>query len=48
MAEPQIGLITEVGDLGLGFDPLSKKDQETINESFKQKEDKKEKDKESK
>ena len=27
-----IGLITEQGDLGLGFDPLSQKDQELLNE----------------
>lgn len=28
----QIGVITEQGDLGLGFDPLSKKDSQTIKE----------------
>ena len=27
-----IGLITEQGDLGLGFDPLSQKDQELLKE----------------
>ena len=26
----QIGIITEIGDLGLGFDPLSEQDQEKI------------------
>ena len=30
-----IGLITEQGDLGLGFDPLSQKDQELLNEQNK-------------
>lgn len=30
---PQIGAITEQGDLGLGFDPLNSKDQNTYNES---------------
>lgn len=28
----QVGLITEQGDLGLGFDPLSQKDQQALNE----------------
>ena len=27
-----IGIITEQGDLGLGFDPLSQKDQEILKE----------------
>ena len=27
-----IGIITEQGDLGLGFDPLSQKDQESLKE----------------
>ena len=27
-----IGIITEQGDLGLGFDPLSQKDQELLKE----------------
>ena len=27
-----IGMITEQGDLGLGFDPLSQKDQEILKE----------------
>ena len=27
-----IGMITEQGDLGLGFDPLSQKDQELLKE----------------
>ena len=30
-----IGLITEQGDLGLGFDPLSQKDQELLKEQNK-------------
>ena len=30
-----IGIITEQGDLGLGFDPLSQKDQELLNENNK-------------
>ena len=30
-----IGMITEQGDLGLGFDPLSQKDQELLNEQNK-------------
>ena len=29
------GVINEVGDLGLGFDPLSDKDQQTIQEQEK-------------
>lgn len=28
----QIGVITEQGDLGLGFNPISSKDQKTIHE----------------
>lgn len=28
-----IGVITEQGDLGLGFDPLNNKDQQTYNEA---------------
>ena len=30
-----IGIINEVGDLGLGFDELSKKDQEKLNNENK-------------
>lgn len=30
-----IGVITEQGDLGLGFDPLNKKDAKVYNESTK-------------
>ena len=30
-----IGIITEQGDLGLGFDPLNKKDAKVSNESTK-------------
>lgn len=29
----QTGIITEQGDLGLGFDPLSQKDQKALNEA---------------
>lgn len=29
------GVINEVGDLGLGFDPLSDKDQQTVQEQEK-------------
>jgi hypothetical protein len=38
----QIGVITEQGDLGLGFNPLSDKDQQTLNESAKKDKDKEE------
>lgn len=30
----QTGIITEQGDLGLGFDPLSPDDQKVVNEAF--------------
>ena len=33
----EIGIITEQGDLGLGFDILNQKDQKTYNESTKPK-----------
>ena len=36
----QIGVITEQGDLGLGFNPLSQKDQKTLLESEKEKSEK--------
>ncbi len=29
------GVINEVGDLGLGFDPLNEKDQQTVREQEK-------------
>ena len=29
----EIGVITEQGDLGLGFDPLNNKDQQAYNEA---------------
>ena len=29
------GVINEVGDLGLGFDPLNEKDQQTVQEQEK-------------
>lgn len=31
----KVGIITEQGDLGFGFDPLQKKDQKIYNESVK-------------
>lgn len=31
--DKNIGIITEQGDLGLGFDQLNEKDQKTYNES---------------
>lgn len=42
--EDKIGVITEQGDLGLGFDPISDEDQETIEQNWKkqQKKDNKE------
>ena len=30
----QVGILHEVGDLGLGFDPLSTKDLQTLNENY--------------
>lgn len=43
----QIGVITEQNDLGLGFDPLSKKEQkvynESVNKTTKESSDKKDK-----
>lgn len=39
MPEKEIGVITEQGDLGLGFDPLTDEEKEALNESTK-KEDK--------
>lgn len=41
---PEIGIITEQGDLGLGFDPLNQKDKKAYSESSSnnQNEDKKE------
>ena len=39
-----IGVITEQGDLGLGFDYLNKKDQHVYNESVKSDKDKERKD----
>ncbi len=36
----QVGLITEQGDMGLGFDPLSQKDQQALNEQSHLKESK--------
>lgn len=36
---PEIGIITEQGDLGLGFDALNPKDQKSYNESTQPKND---------
>lgn len=33
--EPQIGIINEIGDMSLGFDPLNEKDQKIYQESLK-------------
>lgn len=30
--KPQVGIINEIGDLGLGFDPLSEEDQKILEE----------------
>ena len=34
----QIGIIHEIGDLGLGFDPISESDQKLIEDNDKNKE----------
>jgi hypothetical protein len=36
-----IGVITEQGDLGLGFDPLNNQDQQTYNEAVQREQDSK-------
>lgn len=41
----QLGIINEIGDLGLGFTPLSKEDNEKIKNQEKKNEDKNKKDK---
>ena len=41
----KIGIINEVGDLGLGWDPLKEKDQENIEEEYKTHNEKKQKQK---
>lgn len=40
MKEEQLGLINEVGDLGLGFDPITESEEEKLNKN-KEKEDEK-------
>lgn len=35
MPNEQIGVITEQGDMGLGFDPLTEQEQEQVKESSK-------------
>lgn len=37
--EKQIGIIHEIGDMGLGFDPLSEEDKKIIEQTEKNKED---------
>ena len=32
----QYGVITEQGDLGLGYDPLNEKDNKVVNESIRE------------
>ena len=34
MDDKQIGIINEIGDLGLGFDPISEEDKEKIQEQM--------------
>lgn len=41
----KIGIINEVGDLGLGWDPLKEKEQEVIEEEYKTHNEKKQKQK---
>lgn len=35
----QIGIITEIGDLGLGFEELTEQQQEQVRENLKEKKD---------
>lgn len=35
----QIGIITEIGDLGLGFEELTEQQQEQVKENLKEKKD---------
>ena len=37
----QIGVITEIGDMGLGFEPLNEADQNKYNENLNKKEEEK-------
>lgn len=32
----EVGIINEIGDLGLGFDPISEEDKEKIKEQFEE------------
>lgn len=41
----KIGVINEVGDLGLGWDPLKEKEQKTIEEEYNLRNSEKQKDK---
>lgn len=40
MEEKKIGVINEVGDLGLGFDPLSESETQKLKDKEKNKEEK--------
>ena len=42
----QIGVITEIGDMGLGFEPLNEADQKSYNENLKKEEEKENQNKE--
>lgn len=38
MSDKQYGAITEQGDLGLGFDPFNKEDNQAVNEAVEKEE----------
>ena len=42
------GVITEQGDLGLGFDPLNQKDQKAVNEAAQREKEQQNKEREGK
>ena len=42
MKDEQYGVINEIGDMGLGFDPVSEEENKQINESAKKENDKEE------
>ena len=39
--DKKIGVIHEIGDMGLGFEELTEKDQKSLNEQVKKEQDKK-------
>ena len=39
--DKKIGVIHEIGDMGLGFEELTKKDQQALNEQSKKEQDEK-------